>query len=102
MNLIRLYAGEILLRAAALCAKAGRSLSGSVPVAHVVKAEAGSADVELAEQLPAGILRPRGLTFSDDDSREIVEVESTRGKRARLRRKLAKSYAAGSPVRVLM
>lgn len=102
MNLIRVYAGEILLRAAALCAKAGRALSGSTPVAHVVMAEAGSADVELAEALPTGVLRPRGLTFSDDDSREIVGVESTHGKRARLSRKLAKSYAAGSPVRVLM
>ena len=102
MNLMRIYAGEILLRAAAICAKAGRALGGAVPMAHVVEAKAGAVEVELAERLPTGVLRPRGLTFADSESREIVPVESTDGKRARLGRKLAKSYAAGSPVRVLM
>lgn len=102
MNLIRVYAGELLLRAAALCAAAGRAMGGSVPEVCVVRAQAGSADVELSERLPGGLLAPRGLTFTDADSREIVQVESVDGKRARLARKLAKSYAAGSPVRVLM
>ena len=75
-----MYAGEILLRAAALCAAAGRAMGGAVPEVCVVRAQAGSADVELSERLPGGLLAPRGLTFTDADSREIVQVESTDGK----------------------
>lgn len=100
MNLIRVYAGELLLRAAALCAKTGRQIGGGVPVVHVVEAAANARELEVDVRLPPGIVR--GLRIDSADACEIVGVRSVSGRRAVLERPLAKTYPAGSSVRVLI
>lgn len=100
MNLIRVYAGEALLRVAALCAKAGRAVGGGVPIVTLRPAAAGSVEVEADVVLPVGLVR--GLRIDSEDSCEIVGVRSVNGRRARLDRKLAHNYPNGCAARVLI